>query len=559
MEGVGQHTTTDSASKQEAGFPAGGGVCRKVLIIGLDGATFDVLDPLMAEGRMPHLKRLVDTGAAGVLMSTMPPITPAAWTTFMTGMGPGKHGILDFERYDPRTHELSFNNMFQLQHKTIWQMLSDRGLKVGSIHLPMTYPPQEVNGFMISGFDTPSENVQFTYPPELKDLILREIPDYNYSTNWRRSLFNGRRMFAENLNYIKRSFDQGVHLAHLCGERYGWDAMMVLFKLVDNLQHKCWQYLDPAKAAGRQDLRRMVVGCFTHLDQCIGQLIELAHENDALIIVMSDHGHGSLDGRAQPNLLLKRWGYLRLTSVVSQAKTRAAYVLSRTLRKKTPRFSQPDQGIERDLAIDWCKTKACVMHAGIYGFLYINLKGRQPQGIVEPGDYERLRDELRQRLLDARDERFGKPIYQAVHKPEQLYNCSRHERDSLPDLLLIPTPGLAVVRKIRGRRAVRWNLSAKLGGTHRVEGVLVLNGQPVKSGYRLEANIADITPTVLACLGVPVPADMEGKALTHAFETDIAVQYEPPGKPQVAAGEDVYTEQEKKVLTQRLADLGYLE
>jgi len=548
-------SSNDSVSSRHAEA-----IARKILIIGLDGATFDVLEPMMADGLMPHLKHLIDTGASGELMSTKPPITPAAWTTFMTGMGPGKHGIIDFERYDPKSHTLSFNNTFELRQKTIWQTLSEHNLKVGSIHLPMTYPPQQVNGFMISGFETPSINVQFTYPPQLKDLILREIPNYSYSTNWRRSVLGGGKIFAENLEYIKRSFDQGVQLAELCGRQYGWDVMMVLFKLVDNLQHKCWRYLNPANAQNNRRRREMVAGCFTHLDQCIGRLVQLAQNNDALVLIMSDHGHGSLDGRAQPNLLLKRWGYLKLTSSILQARTRVNHALSRLLRKKTSRFSQPNQSIERDLAVDWADTQACVMHAGIYGFLYINLKGRQRLGIVEASEYNALRNELQARLLEARDQRFGRQIFQEVHKPEELYNCKTDRLDCLPDLLLVPATGLAVVRKIRGIQPVRWDTSGRLGGTHRIEGILVVNGQDVKSGYKLQAKIADITPTVLSCLGLPVSADMEGKALTELFSRDVKVEFEPPREHlPVGAEEEVYSEQEKKLLTQRLADLGYLE
>ena len=129
----------------------------RVLLIGLDGATFDVLGPLMRDGVMPELKDLMDNGTWGPLESTRPPITPAAWTTFMTGKGPGKHGIIDFLRYDPKTNRLSFNDNKKIstKAKTIWQILSDKNYRVGSINVPMTFPPEPVNGFMISGFDTP--------------------------------------------------------------------------------------------------------------------------------------------------------------------------------------------------------------------------------------------------------------------------------------------------------------------------------------------------------------------------------------------------------------------
>lgn len=530
------------------------------MIIGLDGATFDVLTPIMEQGFMPHLRHLVHTGTSGILNSTKPPITPAAWTTFMTGMGPGRHGVIDFEHYDTRANILEFNSAFEIKDKTIWQILSEKGLRVGSIHLPMTYPPQPVNGFMVSGFETPTVDVNFTYPQDLKQLILREIPDYTYSTNWRRGILGGRSRFAENLEYFKRNFRQNVKLVQLCTEKYGWDVMMVLFKLVDNIQHKCWKFLTPEAAEKYPTQQRMVYSCFQVLDECIGKLVALAREQEATVIVMSDHGHGSLDGRAQPNWLLKKWGFLNLTSSFSQFRARVGNTWFRLTKKKGGRYLQPDMGIERDLAIDWSTTKACVMHAGIYGFLYINLKGRQPQGIVDRADYRAFRNELIDRLLAARDEKFNQPIFQEVVKPEELYRCSREDHRNLPDLMLIPRTGLAVVRKIRGSRAVKWALDGRLGGTHRVEGIFLAAGPGVKPGVRLTAQIADITPTLLAMLGLPVPADMEGKALADIFDPPLQVEFEPPKKYEpTEVPTEIYSEEEQRLLTQRLSDLGYLE
>ena len=213
--------------------------------------------------------------------------------------------------------------------------------------------------------------------------------------------------------------------------------------------------------------------------------------------------------------------------------------------------------------MDWAGTRACVMHAGIYGFLYINLKGRQPAGIVEPGRYEPMRETLRERLLavTARSP-SGEMVhvFPEVHKAEDLYSCSREEHPWLPDLILVPIPGLAVVRKIRGNRAVRWLPRRRLEGTHRLEGMLAVAGEHVQPGRRLDANIADITPTVLAGLGLPVPVDMEGRVLTDLFDAPLTVQYEPPQKHVAAEQmEEVYTAQQREQLEKRLADLGYLE
>jgi len=552
-----------AAWTQTRAGPLGERRLRRVLVIGLDGATFDVLNPMMDRGLMPNLKRLVADGCAGPLESTKPPITPAAWTTFMTGKGPGRHGIVDFLRYDAAADRLSFNNHIEIREKTIWEILSEKGLRVGSINVPMTFPPRPVNGFMISGFDTPSVDLEFTYPSDLKAEILKRWPDYTHEKKWERRPLGGDKLFRENLEYICQSFDRGVELARFCGDRYGWDVLMVLFKLVDNLQHKTWRYLDPRTADHDPRRAEWTAQCFARLDVAIGRLADLAAEQDASIVLMSDHGHGSLEGKAQPNLLLQRWGYLVLRSHWARAETRASQMLGRLLGRRNGFSSAASHALDNELAVDWERTSACVLHAGIYGFLYLNLRGRQARGIVAPHDFERLRTEIRDRLMSAetRDPSGNViRIYPEVHRSEELYGCTRGEHPWLPDLLLVPAPGLAVIKKIRGRSPVRWLPLRRMEGTHRVDGVFVAAGPAFQSGTRLRAGIADVTPTLIAGLGLPVPADMEGRVLQEVFDPPIEVRYEPPQRREVHEAEKpVLTAAQQEVLTSRLNDLGYLE
>ncbi len=564
MNEVNAANTPRTESEQEGRSPSSvTRVAEKVLIIGLDGATFDVFNPLMAEGHMPNLQWIVENGVSGILESTKPPITPAAWTTFMTGKGPGRHGIIDFEKYDVRTNTLEFNHTEAIQEKTIWEILSEKGVLVGSINLPMTYPPRPVNGFMISGFETPDIDSEFTYPPSLKGEILRRWPDYTYRTNWQRRLFGQREVFASNMAHIEKSFEQGSEIAEMCTEMYGWDVMMVLYKLVDNLQHKAWRHLPP-HGSGRDPVRtEMVVDCFKRLDDTLGRLLRLADAQGATVLIMSDHGHGSLDGKVQPNLLLNQWGYLALRNPLERLTTRASYLWDRATQPKRSRFDEPTSPIERDLAVDWSGTKACVMHAGMYGFLYVTRKDRWPGGTVDPANYEAIRDDLIRRFgeLECDHPRLGRcKTFPEVHRPEELYHCDRSENEWLPDLLLIPAEGLTVVRKIRGFSPVRWTSDRRMEGTHRIEGVLAACGPHIRKNVRLDAHIADVAPSLLASLGLPVPIDMEGKALTDLFDVPLHVEFEPPQKRErVESDKPVYSAKEMETLTERLSDLGYLE
>ncbi len=540
-----------------------GGQCARLLLIGLDGATFDVLGPLMQRGLMPELKALVDEGVSGPLESTRPPITPAAWTTFMTGKGPGKHGIIDFLRYDPATHQLAFNNNTRIsaKAKTIWQILSDKKYRVGSINVPMTFPPEPVNGFMISGFDTP-QGKDFTYPKSLQKEILAKHPDYTHEKRWERRAGGGDDLFQKNIDYIIQSFERGYDLARFCGDKYGWDVMMVLYKFVDNLQHKAWRYIDERTRDASPARAKMVEECWARLDVVIGKLKALAAEHGADIIVMSDHGHGSLDGKAQPNLLLRKWGYLSLRSPISQIRTRARTWWRRLTRPSFAEQAGQSSHLDHDLAIDWSATRACVLHAGVYGFLYINLKGRQPGGIVEPAEYERVRAEVRDRLLAATcKDRDGKSMkmFTDVFITEELYDCHRADHPWMPDLLLAPADGLAVVKKIRGLSPVRWVPFDRLEGTHRLDGVFIAAGRAMKRGMAIRAHIADLAPTILAGLGEPVPKDMDGRVLREIFNEPVEVVFEPPTDRKVDEAAPALSESQMQEVANRLSDLGYLD
>jgi predicted AlkP superfamily phosphohydrolase/phosphomutase len=542
------------------------GVARKVLILGLDGATWDVLDPLMDAGLMPNFQRLLRGGTRGVLRSTIPPITPAAWTTFMTGRSPGAHGIFDFERYDVRTNKLSFNTTNVLGHvRTIWQILGSRGYQVGSIAVPMTYPPVPVNGFLISGFGAVSTKTDFTYPADLRHELLKRWPDFTFKNTWKSRGWRPDQTVADNIAQVTRSFHQGAEVLRYCGDRYGWDVLMIVYKLVDNLQHKAWRYLDPRTRDRWPKRRKLTEQCFAELDVAIGDILAYAKAHDAHVFVMSDHGHGSLEGKAQPNLMLKDWGYLKLRSETAQAGTTFRHKVSRLFRKKG-KFAAGNFSLEDDLAVDFAQTRAAVMHAGMAGFLYLNLRGRQETGIVEPADYERLRDELKARFEAATcSDRDGRTIkvFEAVYKPEELYRATREGQPWMPDLLLCPTPRLAVVRKIRGDQHVQWVPLPRMEGTHRREGIFAVAGPGVRVGARVDTDIINSTPTILAMLGESIPSDMEGAVIADAFDPPLTARVEEALDEPVAVGApsggEVYSAEDVAALTRRLADLGYLE
>lgn len=544
-------------------FEATAAPAKRVLIIGLDGATFDVLVPLMEAGRMPRLKEAVTSGASGLLRSTMPPLTPAAWTTFLTGRQPGAHGIIDFEQYDVFTNRFVMNSARCGDRvPSIWQILGDQGLKVGSVNVPMTYPPMKVNGFMVSGFETPGPESDFIYPAELKPDILARWPDPTFGKNWRKKRFGGLKLFRENVEYLSRSFHQGAAMTMWLGDRFGWDVLMVVLKLVDNLQHKTWKYLDPRFEHRDGARREIVADAFHELDRATGTLLDYAAANDASALIVSDHGHGSLEGKVHPNALLKRWGYLSLAAGAE--------------RKDNTKRDRHIGDVERALPVDYANTRAAVMHAGNAGFLYINLKGRQPTGIVEPADYEALRDELIARLQSdgctiRNPEGMQIPLFPEVHRPEVVYGCRRKDQPWLPDLILIPHETLSVVRRLRGRTIVKWFPYRRMEGTHRHDGIFIATGPGIRVDRDVRAHLVDCAPTILTMLGLAVPDEMQGRVVAEIFATPPVIKTTSatprsapseqvlPSSAHAAAQEPVYSEDELAKVTERLSDLGYLE
>src|SRR6266446_8925168 len=270
----------------------------KAVIVGLDAATWTLIRPWMAEGGMPNLGKLMKKGVSGPLESILPPITPPAWTSFMTGKNPGKHGIFNFVETENDTYAMNYINAGSRRSPTVWKLLNDAGISVGTMNIPFTYPPEKLKGFQISGLDTPSENSPYTYPPELKQELLRQTKiehDIRYlgfmSTDERRD-----QVLAE----MRKVDEQWTTAALYLLEKHPQDVMMFVFMSIDTVQHYFWQYMDRGhflhdpKAEPRfQNAVRQV---YERLDAATGRIIANVSA-DTAVFVVSDHGGGPISDR----------------------------------------------------------------------------------------------------------------------------------------------------------------------------------------------------------------------------------------------------------------------
>lgn len=548
---------------------------KRVLVIGLDGATWDVLNPLMRDGKMPNLKKLLDRSAQGVLMSSIPPVTAAAWTCFSTGKNPGKHGLVDFIYFPEHGYRVTIANSTTREAATLWNLLSDRDLRVGVVSVPMTYPPEKVNGVMVTDLMTPNASVQYTYPPELKQELLDKVGPFVITPGEGENPSEPLTYLDKVRQDVKGSADYALYLLN----KEPYTFFMYVFGIVDILQHQFWNHIqvDP-KTLNETDraIREKVLAIFTQVDDGVGEMIKAADE-ETTIVLMSDHGFGPMKGFMHVNNFLLDKGYLVLKSGGMSAIKRALFragitpqnvhltlkALKLDLRRKVNRGRA--YGMLRRFFlsfddVDWTKTRAFAL--GHIGQIYINLKGRQPSGIVAPGDeYEKLRDQIRADLVKLKHPDTGEQMIARVLNREEIYHGAL--LDNTPDLLLLPAD-FKYVAFGESEFASNKIVGPTLGhtGHHRLEGIGAVIGPHVQVGAQIQnASLVDLAPTILYALGLPIPPDMDGRVLTEAFTPEFvqetALQYGTENAVRTDFG-GTYSDDEEAEVIQRLADLGYV-
>ncbi len=542
---------------------------RPVFVIGLDGATFDLLLPWMDEQRLPHLAAIFRKSAHGQLRSTIPPVTAPAWASFQTGKNPGKHGLFHFTRYQQGTYETPLVDASSIRSRTIWQILSDHGKRVGIINVPLTYPPRPVNGFMISGMLTPEPAKGF-YPPELYHELTSQVGDYEIFVPVRTRDYLGVRDFVK---AVTRLAEKRAQAALYMLSREKWDFFMVHFQSSDILQHSLWSHLDPGHPdflTNDHQERECVMGFYERLDELIGDLVQQMDQK-GILVVMSDHGFGPALRRVYLNswllnqgLMAASWGSARRRAIqLAESLVRSVDVLKirRRIIKPRSRSERLVNHLTRDMLIDWDRTKAFALSGPFFGRVYVNCRGREARGIVEPGtQIEALRDEIAEALLELRDPDTDAKVIKNVFRREDIYHGGLLE--TMPDLVVEPTDGYMIATAFRGEKLVE-PVPRFMTGTHRMHGILMLRGEPFPENTQIEnAQITDVAPTILHLMGVPIPSDMDGRALHKAmapsYLSEHPIQYEEASVSTAAEGGDAYSAEETENVRERLRGLGYL-
>ncbi|MGQ9684271.1 MAG: alkaline phosphatase family protein [Anaerolineae bacterium] len=456
---------------------------RRVLVIGMDCA-----EPSLDFGRylsyLPNLRQLMATGRYGELETTIPAITVPAWSCMFSGRDPGELGIYGFQnRADYAYHHMTVATGDSVREPRVWDVAGAAGKRVGVIAVPQTYPVRPVNGCLVSCFLAPSTNSQYTFPAGLKDEIARVAPGYEVDVPQFRTEDK-----AHLLQQVYDMTDARSRVVKHCLRTKPWDLFLFVEIGLDRLHHAMWSYADPAHRRFTPGSRyeHAIRDYYAYLDAQIGEMLSLAPD-DTTVIVLSDHGAKAMAGGFCLNEWLIREGYLVL--------------------------SQQPEGIVplSRCHVDWSRTRAWGA-GGYYGRVFLNVQGREPQGIIAPQEYEAVLRELVTRLEATIDPK-GNPLDTRAFRPQQLY---RRVNGISPDLIVyfgdlawrsVGTLGHGSVHTFE-------NDIGPDDANHAQRGLYIISGRGVgRSRGQVQRTWQAVAPTVLEALGLQAPAWMGAERL----------------------------------------------
>ena len=454
---------------------------RKVLIIGLDCATPQIVFP--QSDKLPVLSQLMREGISGPLRSADPPITIPAWMVMSTGQDAGRLGLYGFRhRQDYSYHKIWIATSYSIKKKTIWDYVAQAGGQSVLVGIPPSYPPKPVAGHLISCFITPDEDKEFTYPQELGEEIISKFGRYMFDVEFRTDKKD------ELLENVYRMTRKRFEVLNYLISTKPWDLFMFVEIGLDRIHHAFWKYMDKQHHlyTPGNPYEDAILNYYRELDSLVGELISHV-DKDTVILVVSDHGAKRMKGAFCINEWLIEQGYL-------------------VLKEKPTEPTSFDK-----LEVDWSRTKAWGW-GGYYARIFLNIAGREQQGIIPPEDYEKEREILLEKILKISGPQ-GETWQTRVIKPQEYF---QELNGDYPDLMVYfdELYWRSAGTLGHGTMYLEENDTGPDDAVHDFEGIFILYDPQEKAGRSVKASILDIAPTVLDKLGLPIPADLKGKVIS---------------------------------------------
>lgn len=534
---------------------------RRTLLIGLDGATFSVLDPFMDQGVMPFLKAFLQEGARATLRSVVPPLTPPAWTSLVTGRSPGNHGIFDFFLKEEKSPHIRFATSADLPCETVWSLASRSGCRVTVLNFPLMLPPPRVNGHVISGGWMTARQLRLGCHPEGLYDSLKALPGFDprrlvLSLSDEEKALEGcdPSEYDEWIRMHIEREEQWFRIAEHLIRKEPSDLTAVLFDGVDKIQHLCWRFLRP-EDAGRaltpreEETRAWCLRYFARLDAILAGLVGMVGE-DATVFVASDHGFGPQVETFFVNAWLAKEGALFWAAPEPPQEGATAVLGMRQLARHVS-------------MLDWERTRAYAATPSSNGIHIVAARDGRAGG-VPAAEYETFRSELVRRLTAVRSPSTGKAMIEKIWTREEAFAGPFLSR--APDITLYLWDG-GLVSILDSDSAVKPR--ATPAGTHRPEGVFMARGNGIRPAFRAEEmSILDVAPTLLYSLDLPIPQEMEGRVAKGLYMPACLEQRPPKAEarseaaaaPNKGVGDRLLFDAEAEAeMAARLRALGYIE
>jgi predicted AlkP superfamily phosphohydrolase/phosphomutase len=527
----------------------------RLLIVGWDGADWEILDDLLSRGCLPTVETMIRDGARGNLDSTIPSHSWAAWTSFLTGLHPASHGVYDFvERHPTEPQRRVPVGSASIKAPTFLETLSDHGLEVRSANVPVTFPPFPVNGRLISGVAIP-HSASFVHPADWSAELQRRAPFPINGMEWGRFRDDPPALIAE----VRRLVEERTASYRVLLEG-DWNVAVCVYVAPDRLQHPMGNHLLPshpdfrhlAETPNAQAIRDV----FRALDESLAGLIE-ASGPDTTVVLMSDHGFRPVERLSNLNRLLERLGFMAPSRTASATMGLRRSGLARAIAR-TRLGHAMKRRIKAPSTLDWSRTRAYQSVSG--GGINVNLRGREPGGTVPQSEYEVVRTELRDALLAYRDGETGEPIVGQVRFREDL--PPGPFSDLAPDVIASPTSRWSFAHSDSISSPARWP-----SGSHRTRGIVVANGGRTRPGTLGDRYIADLGATALAFCGVSADG-LDGRVIKEVagespdrspLTADASLGAPPEARRRFDRGDSGMSEEDNEVVAQHLRDLGYIE